>query len=444
MTTAPPSDVAADITHRRILSIALPMTLAYASTPLLGIVDTTIIGRLGRADLLGGLAIGAILFDIVFSTFNFLRAGTTGLAAQAKGAGNKEEIGTIFFRALSLGVLCGIVVVAFSPLILRAGLWLMGPRAEVADAVTRYFEIRVLSAPFALANYAILGWYLGLARSGVALTLQILLNATNIALNIALVVGLGLSIEGVAWGTVIAEAMTAIVGVILVLRHLGPDRWHYLRAVFEASRLAPFFALNRDIMIRSLCLVFAFAWFTRMGTGLGETMLAANAILMNFFLLASFILDGFAAAAEQLSGEMLGARRKQAFMRATKIVLFWGLGFATVLTILFLAFGDAAIGLMTTNDDVRRAASSFIFWAAITPILCVAAFHFDGVFIGATWSDDMRNMMLVSTVSFVALSLALVPTFGNLGLWIAMSAFFALRGLTLAIRFPVRAARSFT
>ncbi|MCB1480373.1 MAG: MATE family efflux transporter [Rhodobiaceae bacterium] len=432
-----------DVTHRGVFAIAVPMTLAYLSTPILGIVDTTVIGRLGDAALLGGIAVGAIIFDLIFTTFNCLRSSTTGLTAQALGAGNDTEMRATLYRSVIIALICGVAVVALQVPILAASLWFMGASDAVSDATSQYFSIRVLGTPFGLVNYAILGWFLGLGRAGTGLALQGVLNLLNIILNVFFVMGLGWGIAGVAWGTVIGEATIALIGTVLVWRELGGE-WRIHRVVLlNAERLLATVLVNRDIMIRSFSLLFAFWLFTAAGARNGDVILGANAVLMNFFLLGGYFLDGFATAAEQFAGRAVGARHRPAFERAVNLTVLWGFILAGILTTLLFVFGGAFIDLMTTNETVRETARTYLIWATLTPVVGVLAFQFDGVFIGATWSDDMRNMMLLSLAIYVALWKVAEPAFGNHGLWLALNGFLAARGVLLLWRYRRRIARAF-
>jgi MATE family multidrug resistance protein len=431
------------VTHRGVLAIAVPMTIAYLSTPLLGIVDTAVIGQLGRADLLGGIAVGAIIFDILFATFNFLRSGTTGLTAQALGADDRIGQTAVLYRASLIGLIVGAALIALQVPLLGVGLVFMGASPQVEEAVSVYFAIRVLSAPFALLNYAILGWFLGLGRARTGLLLQLLLNVLNMVLNATFVLWLDWGVAGVAWGTVIGETVTAIVGAAIAFKALGADARIPWAAVMERVGLIRTFAVNRDIMIRSFSLLFTFALFTAAGARQGDVVLAANAILMNFFLTGGYFLDGFATAAETLAGRAVGARYRPAFARAVNLTLIWGFALAGTLSAVLLVGGPAFIDLLTTNPEVREVARVFLIWAALTPLFGVAAFEFDGVFIGATWSDDMRNMMLVSLVAYVVVWQLATPYLGNHGLWLALVTFLVTRGATLAARYPVRLERTF-
>lgn len=427
----PPQTRTFEVDNRMVLGIAVPMTLAFLTTPLLGLVDTAVVGRLGDAALLGGLAIAAILFDLVFTSFNFLRSATTGLVAQAMGRGDPTEEQAVFWRSLMIAVVAGLAVIAATPLLLAAGLTFMGAEGAVAAAASTYLTIRALSAPAALANYAILGYVLGRGMGGTGLVLQSIINGTNIVLSIWFGLGLDYGIEGVAWATVTAEIAGCAAGFVIIRVRFDPAHRASWSRIIDRASLLRLMALNGDIMIRSFALIAAFAWFTRIGTGFGETTLAANAILMNLFMVAGYYLDGFATAAEQIAGRAIGARYRAGFAKAVRLTLIWGFALAGFTTAFFLIFGAQVIGLMTTLETVRTEAGAYLFWAALTALSGVLAFQMDGVYIGATWSRDMRNMMLASLALFIALSIALTALWGNLGLWIAFNMFLAMRGFSL-------------
>lgn len=431
------------VTHRLILSIAVPMTLGFLTTPLLGLVDTAVVGQLGRAELLAGLAIGAILFDLIFTTFNFLRASTTGLVAQAYGRGDTVEQQAIFWRALIVALGCGALIVLASPLLLWAGVALMAPGPEVEQATRTYFTWRILSGPAALANYAILGFVLGRGEGGTGLLLQTLINGTNIVLSILLGLVLGWSVAGVAIGTVIGEVAGAVIGLAIVASRFERKDRPTRAQILSRDRLKQMFGLNRDIMIRSFVLLAAFTLMTRIGNSFGAVTLAANAVLMTIFLLAGYYLDGMATAAEQLIGRAIGAGYRPAFDRALRLTALWCMGLAAITTLVFLGLGGPLIDFLTTAPDVRAAAHTYLPWAAVTALTGAAAFLMDGVFIGATWSRDMRNMMLLSFAGY-GLSLAvLVPWIGNHGLWAGLNIFLLLRGLLLWRLVAGRAAQTF-
>lgn len=431
------------MTHRSVLAIAVPMTLAYMTTPLLGLVDTAVVGRFGDAALLGGLAAGALVFDIVFTTFNFVRSGTTGLVAQAYGRGDEAEEQAVFWRAFAIAVAAGVVLAALAPLFVLFGQWFINADSRVDEAMEIYVGIRLLASPFSLINYAILGYVLGRGEGPLALLLQVLLNGVNIVLSIFLGLHLGWGVAGVAWGTFGGEIAAMLLGFAVLLRRFARGPRLQRERLMDGKAFGRMISLNRDIMIRSFTLLAAFALFTRQGAQFGTVTLAANAVLMNFFMVAGFFLDGFATAAEQLVGRAVGARYVAAFRRAVRLTLLWGFALAALVSLATLAFGTELIAVITTAEDIRQTAAAYLPWAALTALSGVLAFQMDGVFIGATWSRDMRNMMLLSFLIFCAALFFLGPAFGNSGLWAALHIFLICRGLSLLATLRVRLKSAF-
>jgi len=423
-----------DVTHRGVLAIAVPMTLAYLSTPLVGVVNTGVIGQLGAAALIGGIALGAVIFDVVFTTMNFLRSGTTGLTAQAHGAQDRTEVDAAFFRALIVAVAIGLAVLVLKDMILGVALALMGG-SDAAQAATRtYYGVRVLATPFALCNYVILGWLIGLGRAGLALLLQTVLNGVNIALSIMFVLGLHYGVAGVGWASFVAETVTAVLGFVIAFRLINRGRMPHRGLILDRVAIVRMIAVNRDIMIRSFALLFAFAFFTSRSAAHGDVVLAANQILMTLFFVGAFFLDGIATAAEQFAGRSLGARYRPAFDRSLKLTVGWGYAIAAVVSLIFWLAGPFIIETMTTSEPVRATARLYLPFAALTPLVGTLAFQMDGVFIGATWSADMRNMMLLSLALYLVTWWLLTPLIGVAGLWIALLVLLGVRGISLLWR----------
>lgn len=384
------------VTHRRVLAIALPMTVAHLTTPLLGVVDAAVVGRLGDAALLGGVALAAVIFDMLFWVFGFLRMGSVGLAAQAVGRSDRMETRAVLARALLLAALCGGALVLLQVPILTVALKLAGASPEVEGAVATYFHVRIFAAPFTLANYAVLGWLTGLGRTGRALAVQVGMNVVNMGLTAALVLGAGWGVAGAALGTLVGEMVGTLAGLVICGQLLG-FRFAVPRAVLlDRARVRQAVLLNGDIMIRTAVLMFAFFFFAAQGARSGDVTLAANALLQNLGLVAAYFLDGFATAAEQVCGAAVGARQRATFLRGVQLVLLWGFGFALAAAGLYLLAGPQLIDLMTTSVPVRAEARAYLFYAALLPVAGVLAFAFDGVFIGALWSRDMRNLMLLA------------------------------------------------
>ncbi|AKH38873.1 MULTISPECIES: MATE family efflux transporter [Nitrosomonas] len=431
------------VTHHLVFTLAAPMTLAYLTTPLLGVVDTAVVGRLGEAFMIGGLAVGAILVDVIFTTFNFLRSGTTGLTAQAYGREDETEIQATLLRSLIIGVASGIILLMLTPLLLSLGLYLMEPSETVAIATQQYVLIRMLGAPVTLGNYALLGWFIGLGRTRTGLLLQIALNGSNIILSIFLGLHLSLGIKGVAAATVISELLAFLLGLLICYPSLKCSTRPSWQRLLDRAALWRFANLNLDIMLRSFALLFAFAFFTTQGAYLGEQTLAANAVLMNFFMLASYFLDGLTSAAEQLAGRAIGANYRDGFMRSLKLTLGWNTVMASLLAMMLWFLGEPMIALITTLESVQTEAAQYLLLVALLPLTGVLAFQMDGIFIGATWSRDMSLMMLVSLGVYLA-TWWWLRDLANNGLWLALHVFLLVRGLTLSARLPVRIRQTFS
>lgn len=433
---------AVEVTHRRVLALAWPMTLSHVTTPLLGLVAATVIGRLGEAHLLGAVALGAVVFDFLFWTFGALRLATAGLTAQATGAGDLAEIDRTLARGLGVALAIGVALVGLQAPIAALAFPLVGASEAVTGALSTYFGLRIWAAPFTLMNYVILGSTLGRGRTDLGLLLQVGINLVNIALTLAFVMGLDLGVAGAALATVIAEAFGVALGFV-VLGRLGshPFRvpWAEIR---DRSAILRTLAVNRDIMIRTVALLVAFTVFSAQGARGGDVTLAANAVLHNIFLIGGYFLDGFATAGETLCGQALGARSERAFRRSVTLALGWCLGFGLLVSLIFLVFGTPFIDFVSTSEEVRRQAREFLPLAAFTPFIGAVAFTFDGVFIGATWTRAMRDLMLVSLALFLA-ALWLLKPYGNWGLWIAMAVFLAARGLGQGFLYPRLARRTF-
>jgi MATE family multidrug resistance protein len=429
--------------HRRMLALALPMTLAHVTTPLLGLVDATVIGRLGEAHLLGAVALGAVVFDFLFWSFGSLRMATAGLTAQATGAGDAREVDRTLARALAVAAAAGLALVVLQAPIGFVAFRIAGASEAVTGALSTYFAIRIFAAPFSLANYVILGSTLGRGRTDLGLVLQVAINLANIALAVLFVMGLGWGVAGVSLATALAEISGVGLG-IAVLRRLGSHPLRVpAREVFDRAAMLRMLAVNRDVTIRTMALMAAFAIFTTKGARAGDVTLAANAVLYNMFLIGGYFLDGFATAAETLCGQAVGARDESAFRRAVRLSLFWSLGFGLAVSAIFLAGGGAFIDFVTTNAQVRAFARDFLPFAALTPLCGAAAFAFDGVYIGATWTKPMRNLMLLSFALYVA-AVTATDGLGNAGLWSGFLLFLAARGLGQAALAPRLTRASFS
>jgi len=416
--------------------------VANLTTPLIGVVSTTAIGRLGDATLLGGVAIASVLFDCLFWLFAFVRMSTLAFTAQSLGAGETRELHIILLRGLIVAGIVGLGMIVLQVPLAALLFGAMGGSEGVTGAAKTYFQIRIWSAPLALANYAVLGWLIGQARATLALSVQIAINVINMVATVMLVLVADFGIAGAAIAAVIAEAAgLAISGVIaqrLTRGHPPVSR----AALFDRDQLMRMLTVNRDIMIRTASLIAVWLLFTAQGARSGDEILAANAVLNNFLLVSAFFLDGLANAAQQLCGKAYGARSRIEFTSAVRLVLVWGFVFALVVAAIFLLLGPALIDFMTASTDVRQLARDFLIFVILSPLLSVFAFGFDGVYIGATWARDMRNLMLVSLVFFLAAWFAL-RGFGNSGLWAALLVHYAARGGLQALAYPRLLKRSF-
>jgi len=430
------------VTSAQVFAIAGPAMVANLTTPLIGIASTTAIGRLGDAALLGGVAMASVLFDCLFWLFAFLRMGTVAFTAQSLGARETQELRAILVRGFIVAALVGSGLVVLQMPLAALLLGAMGGSEGVTRAAKTYFTIRIWSAPLALANYVVLGWLIGQARARLALSAQIAINLVNMAATMLLVLVFDAGIAGAAIAAVIAETAGVLIGVAIALRLLQGSLSVPRAMLFDRARLMRMLAVNRDIMIRTAALITAFLFFTAQGARAGDLTLAANAVLNNFLLISAFFLDGLANAAEQLCGRAFGARDRDGFAGAVRLVLRWGFAFALVVTAVFALFGPMLIDMMTASADVRRIARDYLPFVILSPALAVFAFGFDGIYIGATWARDMRNLMLLSLLIFIAAWLAL-RSFGNAGLWAALLFNYAARGGLQALRYPALLRKSF-
>ena len=417
-----------EVTHRHMLALALPMTLSHVTTPLLGLVDATVIGRLGEAHLLGAVALGAVIFDFVFWSFGSLRMATAGLTAQATGAGDRHQVDCTLARALLVAVITGLVLILLQWPIARIAFSLAGASGAVTEALSTYFYLRIWAAPFTLANYVILGSTLGRGRTDLGLLLQVAINVANILLTLVLVIGFDLGVAGAAIGTASAEVAGVGLG-ILVLRRLGSTPFDVaIGEVLNKAAMLQTMAVNRDIMIRNVALILAFSIFSALGARAGDVTLAANAVLYNMFLIGGYFLDGFATAAETLCGQSVGARDERGFRRAIALSLGWSLGFGLAVSGGLLIGGGWFIDFVTTSPEVRAHARDYLAFAALTPLVGAVAFAFDGIYTGATWTRAMRDLMLIAFAAF-GLVLLVASGLGNTALWIALLVFLGTRGI---------------
>lgn len=433
----------------RMWRLAGPIILANSSTPLLGAVDTAVMGHLPDPRYLGAIAIGALIFSFLYWGLGFLRMGTTGLTAQAFGAWraapNAREargIGAVFARASLLALGLGAAVLLLQWPIGLVALPLFGAEPAVETLAGDYYRIRIWSAPASLMNFVVLGWLLGTQRATTALLVQVVLNLVNAGLDVLFVVGFGWGVRGVAAGTLIAEYTAATLGVLLVVRVLRRELGLSLRELvtrgllFHMPALRRLLAVNLDIFIRTVCLLAVFGVFTATGAQFGTTILAANAVLMNFMLFMSYGLDGFAFAAEALVGAEKGARNPAGFRRVVQVTTIWAFLAAAFYAAVYGIFGTGLIALLTDIAAVRETAGAYLPWLVAIPLVAVWSFQLDGIFIGLTRTREMRNSMVVSLGVFLACLAVTRDLYGNHGLWAAFVLFMAFRALALGRYYP--------
>lgn len=426
----------ADLTHSRVLHIAVPIVLSNATVPILGLVDTGVVGQMGQAAPIGAVGIGAVILTGLYWIFGFLRMGTTGFAAQAIGQGDGAESAAILSRALGIAALGGLLIIALQIPLFRLGFWASPASAEVETLAQQYMAIRVWSAPALISIYAITGWLIAAERTRAVLVIQFWMNGLNIGLDLLFVLGLGWGVQGVAVATLIAEISGAALGLWFCRDAFRSPAWRDLSRLTDPAKLRRFASVNSDILLRSLMLQSIFMSFLFFGAKFGDVRLAANHILLQFIAVTAYAMDGFAFAAETLVGQAMGAKRRAAFRRAAVLVSLWCFGAALVLAVVFAVFGGVIIDLMTTAPDVRAQARAYLVYMALSPLFSAAPFMLDGIFIGATRTKDMRNMMALSALVYFVAALALMPVFGNHGLWIALIISYIARAATLGARYP--------
>ena len=420
--------------YRQVLFLAIPIILANLTQPLMSAVDTAVAGHLPGAQHLAGVALGSLLFNFIFWGFGFLRMGTTGVVAQYFGAGQTHSVLLTVGRGILIAGGIGLAILLLQRPLIGGGLALLGASQEAAGQARLYAEGRVWAAPFALINYVILGWLLGCQRVRIALMIQILINLVNLVAVLGFVYGFGWGVSGIGRATALADFSGTAVGAWLIWRShhrkIRAVRWHELTETTALRRLVQ---INSHIFIRTACLLATMAWFTHLGARQGDTLLAANAILLNFLSFTSYGLDGFAHAAETLSGAAVGQRHIKRLKRVIKVCMVWGLAGSLLYALVYTVAGTELISLLTDQADIAELANVYLPWAVLAPLVSMPAYLYDGVFMGATRTRPLMLIMLGCSLAFLLLSLALLPPLGNHGLWLSFLAFNGLRGACLAL-----------
>lgn len=416
--------------NRQILQIAVPSIVSNITVPLLGLIDVTIVGHLGAASYIGAIAVGGMLFNIIYWIFGFLRMGTSGMTSQAYGRHDLNEITRLLLRSVGVGFFIALLLLALQYPIQAIAFTFIQTTPEIEQLSRLYFRICIWGAPAVLGLYSFSGWFIGMQNSKIPMFIAITQNIVNIAASLLLVFGLHLKIEGVAIGTVIAQYAGLIMAYFLWARYYGTLRkqidWH---ALLDKAAISRFFRVNRDIFFRTLCLVAVTLYFTSAGAAQGEIVLAVNTLLMQLFTLFSYIMDGFAYAGEALAGRYIGARNQQALHQTVRQLFAWGLGLSIAFTLLYSIGGQSFLSLLTNETAVIQESGNYFYWVLAIPLAGFSAFLFDGIFIGATATNLMLRSMLVASASFFILYYSFEPLLGNHALWMAFIVYLLLRGL---------------
>ena len=426
---------------RQILKIALPAIVTNITVPLLGLVDTAIVGHMGNATYIGAIAVGSMVFNLVYWVFGFLRMGTSGLTAQAHGRRDQQEIRSLLVRSQTVAMTIALLILLLQVPLRDMMLWLIGPTDDVRPLAVTYYHIVIWGAPAMLGLYGLSGWFIGMQNTRLPMVISISQNVVNIVASLALVYGLGMKVEGVALGTVVAQyagLLTALVMLARYYRRYARITGTVLRDWIMVSPMISFLRVNSDIFLRTLCLVTVNLYFTSAGARQGATILAVNALLLQLYLLFSYFMDGFAYAGEALCGRFWGARDNKAFREVMGRLFVWGAGMTVLFTTVYVAGGMPFLRLLTDEETVVQAAREYVWWAWLIPVAGVAAFVWDGIFIGITQTRGMLLSAAVASVVFLAGVVWLMPVMGNHGLWLSMLLYLAVRGIVQSVIYRKR------
>ncbi|WP_296124311.1 MATE family efflux transporter [uncultured Bacteroides sp.] len=416
---------------RQILQIALPSIVSNITVPLLGLIDVAIVGHLGSPAYIGAIAVGGMLFNIIYWIFGFLRMGTSGMTSQAFGKRDLTEVVCLLMRSVGIGLVVAFCLIALQIPIRQGAFLLIHPTDEVRILATLYFHICIWGAPAMLGLYGLTGWFIGMQNSRIPMYIAITQNIVNIIASLSLVYLCGMKVEGVALGTLIAQYAGLFMGLALWWKHYGKLK-RFLKVgknIWQKEAMYRFFQVNRDIFLRTLCLVAVTLFFTSAGASQGEIILAVNTLLMQLFTLFSYVMDGFAYAGEALSGRYIGARNREAFTDTVRHLFGWGVVMAVLFTLVYALGGNAFLGLLTDDKEVIAAADTYFYWALAVPAVGIAAFIWDGIFIGATATRGMLLSMATAAASFFVLYYGLHPVLANHALWLAFLTYLLMRGV---------------
>ncbi len=416
--------------NRRILQIAIPSIISNITVPLLGLIDVTIVGHLGSAAYIGAIAVGGMLFNIIYWIFGFLRMGTSGMTSQAFGQHDLNEINKLLVRSLSVGLIIALSLLILQYPILNLAFTIIQTTEEVKRLATIYFYICIWGAPAMLGLYGFTGWFIGMQNSRFPMYIAIIQNIVNIVVSVILVYVLGMKVEGVAIGTLFAQYAGFFMAVGLYIHYYGKLRKRILwKECIKKEAMYRFFRINRDIFLRTLCLVTVTMFFTSAGAAQGEIILAVNTLLMQLFTLFSYVMDGFAYAGEALTGRYIGSKNQISLCRTINQLFYWGIGLSVVFTLLYAIGGKPFLGLLTNNILVINASDTYFYWALAIPLSSFTAFIWDGVFIGATATRQMFYSMLIASISFFITYYLFRNLLGNHALWMAFILYLSFRGI---------------
>ncbi len=424
--------------NKDILKLAIPSIITNVSVPLLSSVDTALVGHLEHQYYLGGVAIGAMIFNFIFWAFGFLRMGTTGLTAQAYGEENRRECGLILSRAVLVAVIAGAALILLQWLIKWFAFRTVSASFEVESQAAIYYDLRIWSAPAALFIYAIQGWFLGMQNARYPMILAVFINCLTIGLDVFFLQVMHMKVAGVAMGTLIAQYAGAALAVALFFAKYRQYAQEIVKKqILELSAIKRFFAVNRDIFLRTLLLIATYTFFTAKSAEYGDAVLSANTILMQLWMILAYGVDGFAYAAESLVGRFVGARDKANLKLAVKHIFVWALALGAIVSLVYLSFGETIVRLFTNDEAVVATAMLFFIWTILAPLVNGVCFVWDGVFIGATATQAMLISMGIATLAFYFPVYYLAePMLGNHSLWLAMITYMAVRGITLTFYAP--------
>lgn len=420
--------------NKRILQLAVPSIISNITVPLLGLVDVAIVGHIGDAAYIGAIAVGSMLFNVIYWLFGFLRMGTSGMTSQALGRRDLAEVLRLLVRSLSIGVGIGVLFFVLQKWLIGCGLWAMSPEADVVELARRYCYVCIWGAPAVLGLYGFTGWFIGMQNTRIPMMVSLTQNVVNIIASLLLVFVCGMTVEGVALGTVIAQWWGFLMACLfyrICYRRLS--KYDYRRHLFAAEPLKQFFSLNKDIFLRTLCLVAVNLFFTAAGSRESTIVLAVNTLLMTLFTIFSYFMDGFAYAAEALSGKYYGARNMGAFREVVRRTMGFGAVVAVGFTLLYIVGGENFLSLLTSDKQVIAASGEYFWWAVLIPLSGMSAFVFDGIFVGITRSKSMLCSTAVASASFFVLFFGLHPFLGNHALWLAFILYLLLRGIVLFV-----------